>query len=83
LSRARHTLACAHHGKRVGDKGCARPADQSFVERHAGFSVSYVRKGSFGYRCRGESFELVAGSILVGRPGDECVPHVPSRDGER
>jgi len=49
----------------------AGPADRPFVELHGGFSVSYVRKGSFGYHVRGESFELVAGSILVGRPGDE------------
>ena len=49
------------------------PADTPFVERHEGFSVSYVRKGSFGYRSRSESFELVAGSILVGRPGDEYM----------
>jgi AraC family transcriptional regulator len=49
----------------------AGPADAPFVERHGNFSVSYVRKGSFGYRARGESFELVAGSILVGHPGDE------------
>jgi AraC-like DNA-binding protein len=32
-----------------------------------------VRKGSFGCRTRGRSFELVAGSILVGHPGDEYV----------
>jgi AraC-like DNA-binding protein len=32
-----------------------------------------VRKGSFGYRYRGEAFELVAGSILVGRAGDEYL----------
>jgi len=51
----------------------AGPADAPFVERHGNFSVSYVRKGSFGYRARGESFELVAGSILVGHPGDEYV----------
>jgi AraC family transcriptional regulator len=49
------------------------PADTPFVERHDGFSVSYVRKGSFGYRARGESFELVAGAILVGHPGDEYI----------
>jgi AraC family transcriptional regulator len=51
----------------------AGPADQPFVELHDGFSVSYVRKGSFGYRFRGESFELVAGAILVGHPGDEFM----------
>src|SRR3989441_13365490 len=47
------------------------PGAEPFVEVHDGFSVSYVRTGSFGYRTRGESFELVAGSILVGHPGDE------------
>ena len=51
----------------------AGPADKPFVELHDGFSLSYVRKGSFGYRTRGESFELVAGSILVGHPGDEYM----------
>jgi AraC-like DNA-binding protein len=32
-----------------------------------------VRKGSFGCQTRGKSFELVAGSILVGYPGDEYL----------
>jgi AraC-like DNA-binding protein len=32
-----------------------------------------VRKGGFGYRARGEAFELVAGSLLVGHPGIEYV----------
>jgi AraC-like DNA-binding protein len=49
------------------------PADEPFVELHPAFSLSYVRRGSFGYRLRGESFELVAGSILVGHPGDEYI----------
>src|SRR6266853_2601018 len=49
----------------------AGPDDTPFVERHRCHSVSYVRKGSFGCRTRGRSFELVAGSILVGHPGDE------------
>ncbi|WP_437715844.1 AraC family transcriptional regulator [Sorangium sp. So ce448] len=47
------------------------PGDAPFAELHRGFSVSYVRKGSFCYRVRGEAFELVAGSLLVGHPGDE------------
>jgi AraC-like DNA-binding protein len=51
----------------------ARPADAPAVELHDGFSLSYVRKGSFGYRARGESFELVAGSVLVGHRGDEYL----------
>lgn len=49
----------------------ARPGDRPFVELHRDYSVSYVRKGSFGYRLRGKTHELVAGSILVGHPGDE------------
>ena len=44
-----------------------------FVERHGRASISFVRKGSFGYRTRGRYFELVAGSVLIGRAGDEYV----------
>jgi AraC-like DNA-binding protein len=56
----------------VSDFRCSvRPGDTPFVERHHAHSISYVRKGSFGCRSRGRSFELVAGSILVGHPGDE------------
>ncbi|HEV7669251.1 MAG TPA: AraC family transcriptional regulator [Thermoanaerobaculia bacterium] len=51
----------------------AGPADAPFTERHVDFCLSYVRRGTFGYRTRGESFELVAGSILVGCAGDEFV----------
>jgi AraC family transcriptional regulator len=65
------TLLC-HAALSVVDRRCsAGPADAAFVEMHADFSLSYVRNGSFAYHCRGESFELVAGSILVGYPGDE------------
>jgi AraC-like DNA-binding protein len=32
-----------------------------------------VRKGSFGCHSRGRFFELVAGSVLVGHPGDEYI----------
>jgi AraC-like DNA-binding protein len=51
----------------------AGPGDRPFVERHEGFSVSYVRRGSFGYRCRGVSSELLPGSVLVGHAGDEYL----------
>jgi len=44
-----------------------------FVERHGRASISFVRKGSFGYRTRGRHFELVAGSVLIGKAGDEYV----------
>jgi AraC-like DNA-binding protein len=51
----------------------AGPHSPTGVERHDCTSVSYVRRGSFGYRARGEEFELVAGSVLVGHAGDEFV----------
>lgn len=58
----------------VSDFRCtARPDDKPFVERYGCHSVSYVRKGSFGCQTRGRTFELVAGSILVGFPGDEYL----------
>jgi AraC-like DNA-binding protein len=58
----------------VSDFRCsAGPDDKPFVEQYHCHSISYVRKGSFGCRSRGKSFELVAGSILVGHPGDEYL----------
>src|ERR1700694_4755658 len=58
----------------VSDFRCsAGPDDTPFGEQHRGHSVSYVRKGSFGCESRGRFFELVAGSILVGHPGDEYL----------
>ena len=58
----------------VTDFRCsARAGDAPFVEQYRCHSVSYVRKGSFGCRSRGRTFDLVAGSILVGFPGDEYV----------
>jgi AraC-like DNA-binding protein len=49
----------------------AGPSSRPFPELHRSYSVSFVRKGSFGYHARGRSYELVAGSVLVGRSGDE------------
>lgn len=51
----------------------AGPADTPYVEQHSAFTISYVRKGSFGCETRGASFELVAGSVLIGHPGDEYM----------
>jgi AraC family transcriptional regulator len=68
------TTLARHATLTVVDRRCtAGPADVPFVERHAGFSVSYVRRGSFGYESRGAKYELVAGSVLVGYPADEYV----------
>jgi AraC family transcriptional regulator len=56
----------------VIDYRCAAaPGETPSAELHESFSLAYVRKGSFGCRARGRSVELVAGSILVGHPGDE------------
>lgn len=56
----------------VSDFRCdAGPGDRPFAEQHRCHSISYVRKGSFGLHCRGKSHELVAGSVLIGHPGDE------------
>jgi AraC-like DNA-binding protein len=49
----------------------AAPGDRPFVERHGCHSISYVRKGSFGYHSRGRSHDLVAGSVLIGLRGAE------------
>jgi len=58
----------------VSDFRCdAAAGDAPFTERHRCHSISYVRKGSFGCHSRGRFTELVAGSVLVGHPGDEYV----------
>jgi AraC-like DNA-binding protein len=55
----------------VVDYRCeAGPGVRPYDEEHQGFSVSYVRSGAFGYRSHGGTFDLVAGAILTGHPGD-------------
>jgi AraC-like DNA-binding protein len=68
-------VAALHRGAvSVLDFRCqAGPHTPELVEHHDCTSVSYVRRGSFGYRARGEEFELIAGSLLVGACGDEFV----------
>jgi AraC-like DNA-binding protein len=68
-------ITTLHSGSiRVIDYRCtATPADKPYAETYLRHSVSYVRKGSFGCQVRGRSFELVAGSVLVGYPGDEYL----------
>ena len=51
----------------------AAPGEKPFAELHHSYSLSYVRRGSFGYRAHGKSFDLVTGSMLVGFPGDEYI----------
>src|ERR1700727_1817329 len=63
-----------HRSISVSDFRCtAEPGERPFTEQFGCHSVSYVRKGSFGCRGRGRTFELVIGSVLVGFPGDEYV----------
>lgn len=58
----------------VSDFRCTADAgDAPFVEQFGCHSVSYVRKGSFGCHHRGRFFELVAGSLFIGHPGDEFM----------
>jgi len=58
----------------VADYRCdAGPGARPFAEQHRGLSLAYVRRGSFGYRYRGRTHELVAGAVLTGHPGDEYV----------
>lgn len=61
-------------GLSVVDYRCAvAPGTAPFAEVHETFAVAFVRRGSFGYRCGGGHAELVAGAVLVGRPGAEYV----------
>lgn len=58
----------------VVDYRCdAGPGDVPFPEAHNAFTLSYVRRGGFAYTSRGRTFELVAGSFMIGHPGDEYV----------
>ncbi|HXY75340.1 MAG TPA: AraC family transcriptional regulator [Steroidobacteraceae bacterium] len=57
---------------RVYDYHCSLgPSDRAYVEEHDSYSLSYVRRGSFGCLTRGKLFELITGALFVGRPGDE------------
>jgi AraC-like DNA-binding protein len=59
----------------------AGPGSPAVTEHHDAWSLSLVQRGSFGCRCRGRAFELVPGSLLVGRPGDEFVCTHDHHDG--
>ncbi|MGJ4888644.1 helix-turn-helix transcriptional regulator [Bradyrhizobium sp. HKCCYLRH3099] len=58
----------------VSEFRCAAvPGERPYVEQFGGYSLSYVRKGSFGCHHRGRFHELVTGALLVGHPGDEFM----------
>jgi AraC-like DNA-binding protein len=66
------TTVLARASLSVVDYRCAaRRGDPAFLEHHTAYSIAYVRSGSFGYRTGGRSYELVAGSLLIGRPDNE------------
>jgi AraC-like DNA-binding protein len=69
---------------KVVDYRCsAGPGDKPVPEQHETACVAFVRRGSFGYRARGRSHELVAGAVMVGRRGDEYVcSHEHHRGGD-
>ncbi|HEY7963084.1 MAG TPA: AraC family transcriptional regulator [Steroidobacteraceae bacterium] len=59
---------------RVFDNRCSSgPGDAPYREQYRGYSIAYVRRGSFGCLTRGRRFELVGGSFLLGRDGDEFM----------
>jgi AraC-like DNA-binding protein len=47
------------------------PDDVPFNEVHGGFSLAYVRRGSFACAALGQYHDLVAGALLIGCPGDD------------
>jgi AraC-like DNA-binding protein len=58
----------------VDDLRCsAGPGDRPYAEMHERYSLSYVRRGSFGCRTEGREYELVPGAVMVGRPGREYM----------
>lgn len=68
------TTILARASLHVVDYCCTEPAGApGFVEHHGEHALAYVRSGSFGYLSRGRRHELVAGSLVVGGPGDEYV----------
>jgi AraC-like DNA-binding protein len=69
------TATTLHSGPiSVVDFRCvAGPGDPAFPELHQAYSISYVRHGTFGYHVRGQQFEMVAGAVLIGFPGDEFI----------
>jgi AraC family transcriptional regulator len=59
---------------KVVDYHCdAGPGDVPYPEAHQAYTLSYVRRGGFAYAARGRTFELVAGSFMIGHPGDEYI----------
>ena len=68
------TTVLAEGAVSVFDHRCDRgPDDRPFAECHAGYSLAYVRRGSFACDTLGRRHDLVAGALMIGRPGDEYI----------
>jgi len=67
------TLLCRGPVSVVDYRCTATAADRPYPEQHGSHSISYVRRGSFGYATRGKSFQLVAGGVLIGNRDDEFL----------
>lgn len=68
------TATLLHHSDSIDviDYRCTAPRHaRPFAELHTRFTIAYVRRGTFGCRAYGRAYDLVRGSFLVGRPGDE------------
>jgi AraC-like DNA-binding protein len=59
----------------------AGPGERPYPEAHESYSFAFVRKGSFGYINRGRHFDMVPGSFLIGRPGEEYTCTHDHHDG--
>ncbi len=55
--------------------------EKPYAEAHDSYSFAFVRKGSFGYINRGRHFDMVPGSFLIGRPGEEYTCTHDHHDG--
>lgn len=67
------TVLCSGPVTVIDYRCAAGPPNTPYVENHASYAISYVRKGSFGYRTQGVNYDMVAGSVLVGALGDDYV----------
>lgn len=71
-----------HRDLRVVDYICvATPDDAPFEEAHDAYSLSFVRRGSFGCVKGGRRYELTAGGFFVGAPDDVYVCTHDHHDG--
>lgn len=71
-SQSNRQVFASDCGLSVKPYHCAATPDTPAVpEAHGDWCLAYVHRGSFGYRCLAHTaHELVAGAVLIGRPGE-------------